>query len=60
MTESAAPWRVFRLGDVVENVNEYCGISFDEPERYIAGDHIDEGSTTRPEGRRAPVREAAS
>jgi type I restriction enzyme S subunit len=44
MTELAPGWCIYRLGDVVENVNEYYDRSSAQPERYLAGDHIDEGS----------------
>jgi restriction endonuclease S subunit len=44
MTELAPGWPVYRLGDVVENVNEYYDRNSAKPERYLAGDHIDEGS----------------
>src|SRR5688500_12657141 len=36
-------WRSVRLGDVVENVNDFFGRNSGEVVRYVAGEHIDEG-----------------
>lgn len=39
-----AGWRIVRLGDVVENVNDFFGHNSGETIRYVAGEHIDEGN----------------
>lgn len=36
-------WRRVRLGDVVENVNDFFADRSGEAIRYVAGEHIDEG-----------------
>lgn len=44
MGELKPGWRWVKLGDVVDNVNDYYDRNSTEAERYIAGEHIDEGS----------------
>jgi type I restriction enzyme S subunit len=36
-------WCVVRLGDVVENINDFFDRNNEESVRYVAGEHIDEG-----------------
>lgn len=43
---SKAGWTEVALGDVVENINEYFDRDNDEPSRYVAGEHVDEGKLT--------------
>ena len=43
---SKSEWTEVALGDVVENINEYFDRDNDEPSRYIAGEHVDEGKLT--------------
>jgi type I restriction enzyme S subunit len=44
MREFEPAWRQFKLGDLVENINEYHDRTVLDPERFVAGEHIDEGS----------------
>lgn len=44
MSELKPGWRCVQLGDVVDNVNEYFDRNSLIPERYVAGEHIDENS----------------
>lgn len=37
-------WRSVRLGDVVENINDFFDRNAGTPVRYVAGEHIDEGN----------------
>lgn len=39
-------WTRVRLGDVVENIDHYFDRNAGEVARYVAGEHIDEGSLT--------------
>lgn len=38
-----AGWRIVRLGDVVENINDFYDRKSEDAVRYVAGEHIDEG-----------------
>lgn len=38
-----AGWTRVAFGDVVRNINDYFDRDNDEPTRYIAGEHVDEG-----------------
>jgi type I restriction enzyme S subunit len=44
MGELKSGWRQVKLGDVVNNINDYYDRNSTKVERYIAGEHIDEGS----------------
>lgn len=43
---SKSGWTRVSLGDVVENINDYFERDVDEPTRYVAGEHVDEGQLT--------------
>ena len=39
-------WRRVKLGDVAENINDYFDRDGGDEARYVAGEHIDEGTLT--------------